>query len=417
MTTTARGEQAPTLHKVHLAEKVFNAPGGGWVGHITMTSGAQLQEPLPAKYKRMSPEEIAEKIAVAREKLGDKLVILGHHYQREEVIRWADLRGDSYKLCVDAAARPNAQWLMFCGVHFMAESADILSAPHQKVILPDLHAGCSMADMADIDQVEEAWDAMTAACAGQKIIPITYMNSAANLKAFVGRHGGAVCTSGNAQKIMDWALTPEKDGGAGGTKLLFFPDQHLGRNTAVLEMGFDLDDCLVWDPNQDMGGLTEDALRRAPILLWKGHCSVHGTFLPIHVDNIRKQHPGVHVVVHPECTYDVVVKADSYGSTEKIRNIIEAGKAGDVFAVGTEINLVSRLAQEYPDRTVLSLNPNVCVCSTMYRIDGPHMLWVMDNLLEGKVVNQIVVPEPIAGEAKLSLQRMMDIHQNGTTNV
>ena len=409
MTTMAQGEVAPTLNKVRLAEKVFGAPGGGWIGHITMSGGAQLQVPLPPKYTQMSPEAIVEQIAVAREKLGDRLVILGHHYQREEVIRWADLRGDSFKLCVDAAARPDAEFLIFCGVHFMAESADILSGPHQKVILPDLHAGCSMADMADIDQVEEAWESLMETCEGQKIIPITYMNSAANLKAFVGRNGGAVCTSSNAQKIMDWALTPEKDGGAGGTKLLFFPDQHLGRNTAVLEMGFDLDDCLVWDPHQDLGGQSADAIRHAPILLWKGHCSVHGTFLPIHVDNIRQQHPGVHVVVHPECTHEVVVKADSYGSTEKIRQIIAAGKPGDVFAVGTEINLVSRLAEEYPDRTVLSLNPNVCVCSTMYRIDGPHLLWVMDNLLEGQVVNQIVVPEPTASEAKLALQRMLDI--------
>ena len=266
-----------------------------------------------------------------------------------------------------------------------------------------------MADMADIEQVEEAWDALQQACAGQKIIPITYMNSAANLKAFVGRNGGSVCTSSNAKKIMDWAMTPVSEGGAGGEKLLFFPDQHLGRNTAVLEMGFSLDDCLVWDPKEDFGGHSQAELRAAPILLWKGHCSVHGTFLPIHISNIRKQHPGIHVVVHPECEYEVVVAADSYGSTEKIRQIIAAGKPGDTFAVGTEINLVSRLAQEYPDRTVLSLNPNVCVCSTMYRVDGPHLLWVMENLIEGKVVNQIIVPEPIASEAKLALQRMLDI--------
>ncbi|RYX81187.1 quinolinate synthase NadA [bacterium] len=374
-----------------------------------MERGAQLQVPLPEKYTRLSPDEIIQLIGEARAKLGTRLVILGHHYQREEVIRWADFRGDSFKLCKDAAARPEAEFLIFCGVHFMAESADILSAPHQKVILPDLHAGCSMADMADIDQVEEAWEALTEACDGQKIIPITYMNSAANLKAFVGRNGGSVCTSSNAKKIMEWALTPVAEGGAGGEKLLFFPDQHLGRNTAVLDMGFSLDDCLVWDPNQDMGGNTPEALQKAPILLWRGHCSVHGTFLPIHIRNIRKQHPGVHVVSHPECTYDVVLASDSYGSTEKIRQIIAAGKPGDVFAIGTEINLVSRLAQEYPDRTVLSLNPNVCVCSTMYRVDGPHLLWVMDNLLEGKVVNQIVVPEPIASEAKLALDRMIEL--------
>jgi quinolinate synthase len=261
--------------------------------------------------------------------------------------------------------------------------------------------------MADIDQVEEAWDSLLEACAGQKIIPITYMNSAANLKAFVGRNGGAVCTSSNAKRIMDWALTPVEQGGAGGEKLLFFPDQHLGRNTAVLEMGYSLDDCAVWDPHEDFGGQTSETLRSATILLWKGHCSVHGTFMPIHIDNIRKKYPGIHVVVHPECTYDVVVKSDSYGSTEKIRQIIAAGKPGDVFAVGTEINLVSRLAQEYPDRTVLSLNPNVCVCSTMYRVDGPHLLWVMENLIAGRVVNQIIVPEPIASEAKMALDRML----------
>jgi quinolinate synthase len=390
-------------------QKVHQPESGAWAGHITMESGAQLQLPLPPKYEAMSPEELAIEIAAAKQKLGDKCVILGHHYQREEVIRWADFRGDSFKLCKDAAACPNAEYIIFCGVHFMAESADILSAPHQKVILPDLHAGCSMADMADIDQVEEAWDALQEACAGIRIIPITYMNSAANLKAFVGRNGGAVCTSSNAKKIMDWALTPIDDGGAGGQKLLFFPDQHLGRNTAVLEMGFSLDDCAVWDPFQDLGGQTEETLRRCPILLWKGHCSVHGTFMPIHVDNVRKQYPGVHVVVHPECTYEVVTKADSYGSTEKIKQVIEAGKPGDIFAVGTEINLVSRLAVENPDKTVVGLNPSVCVCSTMYRVDAPHLLWVLDNLIAGRVVNQIVVPEPIASQAKLALQRMLDI--------
>jgi len=391
------------------AFKVSQPRSGAWAGHITMASGAELQVPLPQRYLEMNPEEMVIAIARAKERLGSRLVILGHHYQREEVIRWADFRGDSFKLCKDAAARPDAEFIIFCGVHFMAESADILSAPHQKVILPDLHAGCSMADMADIDQVEEAWDALQEVCVGQKIIPITYMNSAANLKAFVGRNGGAVCTSSNARKIMDWALKPVEQGGAGGEKLLFFPDQHLGRNTAVLEMGFSLDDCAVWNPFQDMGGQDAATLRRAPILLWKGHCSVHGTFMPIHVDNVRQRYPGIKVVVHPECTYEVVTKADAYGSTEQIKKIIEAGAPGDAFAVGTEINLVSRLAQENPDKTVVCLNPNVCVCSTMYRVDGPHLLWVMENLLEGRVVNQIMVPEPIAGQAKLALQRMLDI--------
>ncbi|HEX8236190.1 MAG TPA: quinolinate synthase NadA [Abditibacteriaceae bacterium] len=402
-TLQLQGQLADTFSKVHQPRE------GAWTGHITMESGAQLQVPLPPKYETMSEDELTLGIARAKEQLGSKLVVLGHHYQREEVIRWADFRGDSFKLCKDAAARPDAQYIIFCGVHFMAESADILSAPHQQVILPDLHAGCSMADMADIDQVEEAWDSLQEICGGQRIIPITYMNSAANLKAFVGRNGGAVCTSSNAKKIMDWALKPIEEGGAGGEKLLFFPDQHLGRNTAVLEMGFSLDDCAVWDPFQDNGGQSDETLRRSPILLWKGHCSVHGTFMPIHVDNVRKRYPGVQVVVHPECTHEVVVKADDYGSTEKIRNVVEAAPAGAVIAIGTEINLVSRLAQEYPDKTIVSLNPNVCVCSTMYRVDAPHMLWVMENLLEGRVVNQIIVPEPIAGEAKLALQRMLDI--------
>lgn len=382
---------------------------GAWTGHITMAGGAQLQVPLPPRYTELTPDEIAVASARAKECLGSRVVILGHHYQREEVIRWADFRGDSFKLCKDAAARPNADYIVFCGVHFMAESADILSAPHQKVILPDLHAGCSMADMADIDQVEEAWDALQAVCAGQRIIPITYMNSAADLKAFVGRHGGAVCTSSNARKIMQWALKPLDDGGAGGEKLLFFPDQHLGRNTALLEMGFKAEECVVWNPFEDLGGQDALTLRRAPILLWKGHCSVHGTFMPIHVDNIRQRYPGIKVIVHPECVHEVVLKADGYGSTEKIKQLIEAGQPGDTFAVGTEINLVSRLAQENPDKTVVCLNPNVCVCSTMYRVDGPHLLWVLENLVAGHVVNQIVVPEPIASQARLALQRMLDI--------
>jgi quinolinate synthase len=380
-----------------------------YTGHITKAAGAQLQVPIPQRYVEMSEDERRDAIRAAREKLGSRLVILGHHYQRADVIEWADLQGDSFKLCKDASARPEAEYIIFCGVHFMAEAADILSAPHQKVILPDLHAGCSMADMADIDQVEEAWEALADICPGQTIIPITYMNSSANLKAFVGRNGGSVCTSSNAKKIMEWALRPKDDGGAGGHKLLFFPDQHLGRNTAVLEMNFSLDDCAVWDPARDMGGQTEEKLQNSPILLWKGHCSVHGTFMPIHIDNLRKQYPGIQIIVHPECTYEVVSAADEHGSTEKIRKYVEAAPAGAVIAIGTEINLVKRLEKEHPDKTILSVNPNVCVCSTMYRVDGPHLLWVMENLLNGKVVNQIVVPEQIAIEAKMALQRMLDI--------
>jgi quinolinate synthase len=402
-TLELQGDLKTTFNKVHQPTE------GAWIGHISQEHGAELQVPLPPRYLEMSADEIAIQIARCKEVLGSRLVVLGHHYQREEVIRWADFRGDSFKLCKDAAARPDAEFIIFCGVHFMAESADILSAPHQKVILPDLHAGCSMADMADIDQVEEAWDSLLEVCEGQKIIPITYMNSAANLKAFVGRNGGAVCTSSNAKKIMEWALRPESEGGAGGEKLLFFPDQHLGRNTAVLEMGFSLDDCVVWNPFEDMGGNDESTLRASKILLWKGHCSVHGTFLPIHIDNIRKRYPGVQVIVHPECIHEVVKAADDYGSTEKIKKLVEAAPDGSTLAIGTEINLVSRLAVENPTKSVLSLNPNVCVCSTMYRVDGPHLLWVMENLIAGKVVNQIVVPEPIASQAKLALQRMLDI--------
>ena len=402
-TLELQGDLKTTFNKLHQSES------GAWVGHITEATGALLQPPLPQRYLDMSADELSIAIARAKEILGSKLVVLGHHYQREEVIRWADFRGDSFKLCKDAAASPDAEWIIFCGVHFMAESADILSAPHQKVILPDLHAGCSMADMADIDQVEEAWDSLLEVCVGQKLIPITYMNSAANLKAFVGRNGGAVCTSSNAKKIMEWALSPIEKGGAGGTKLLFFPDQHLGRNTAVLEMGFSLDDCVVWDPAEDLGGNDEAALRASSMLLWKGHCSVHGTFLPIHVENVRARYPGIQVIVHPECIHEVVKISDDYGSTEKIKKLVEDAPDGATIAIGTEINLVSRLAQEHPNKTIISLNPNVCVCSTMYRVDAPHLLWVMENLMNGKVVNQIVVPEPVASQAKLALQRMLDI--------
>ena len=407
-TLELQGDLKTTFNTLHQSG-LHQSDSGAWVGHISEATGALLQPPLPQRYLDMSQDELAVAIARAKEILGSKMVVLGHHYQREEVIRWADFRGDSFKLCKDAAASPNAEWIIFCGVHFMAESADILSSPHQKVILPDLHAGCSMADMADIDQVEEAWDSLLEVCVGQKIIPITYMNSAANLKAFVGRNGGAVCTSSNAKKIMQWALTPVSEGGAGGTKLLFFPDQHLGRNTAVLEMGFSLEDCVVWDPAEDLGGNTASTLRASSMLLWKGHCSVHGTFLPIHVENVRARYPGIQVIVHPECIYEVVKISDDYGSTEKIRNLVAAAPAGATIAIGTEINLVSRLALEYPDKNIISLNPNVCVCSTMYRVDAPHLLWVMENLMNGKVVNQIVVPEPVASEAKLALQRMLDI--------
>jgi quinolinate synthase len=361
----------------------------------------RLQLPLPERYTDASEDENARRVAQAKAALGDRVFILGHHYQRDEVIRFADARGDSYRLSVLAQQHPEAEYIVFCGVHFMAESADILMAPHQQVILPDLNAGCSMADMADIDEVEEAWEALEQVVDITRLVPITYMNSSAALKAFVGRHGGAVCTSTNAKAVIEWAL--EK-----GDKLLFFPDQHLGRNTGHA-LGFDESDMRVWDPRKELGGLSEADCKDATFLLWKGHCSVHQRFRPEHVRAFREQHPEGLVVVHPECARETVVLADQCGSTDFIIKTVEAAPAGTAIGIGTEIHLVQRLANEHPDKQIVSLDPLICPCSTMFRIDLPHLAWVLEKLVDGKVVNRITVDDQTAEWARVALQRMLDI--------
>jgi quinolinate synthase len=331
--------------------------------------------------------------------------VLGHHYQRDEVIQFADVTGDSFKLAREAAARPEAEYIVFCGVHFMAESADILTAEHQKVVLPDLAAGCSMADMARLAQVEDAWDALSDAGVVESVVPITYMNSSADIKAFVGRNGGAVCTSSNAEVAMRWAF--EQKGA--DTKVLFLPDQHLGRNTAVLKLGLTLDDCALWDPHKPDGGLTTEEIRAAKVLLWKGHCSVHGRFSAAVVDELRATVPDINILVHPECSYDVVTRADLVGSTEFIIKTIEAAPAGSSWAIGTELNLVNRLAEEHPDKSIVFLDKTVCYCSTMNRIDLPHLVWAMENLVAGQVVNVIEVDAETQKWAQVALQRMLDL--------
>jgi quinolinate synthase len=361
----------------------------------------RLQAPLPDGYTRASEDELVERIGAARSALGDRLVILGHHYQRDEVIRWADKVGDSFKLAKFAADNHAATDIVFCGVHFMAESADVLTADHQRVILPDLNAGCSMADMADIDQVEEAWDEIAATVAIDRVVPITYMNSSAALKAFVGEHGGAVCTSSNARAVLEWALSR-------GDKVLFFPDQHLGRNTGFT-MGYGAADMRVWNPHADFGGLEERDVKEATLLLWKGHCSVHQRFRPEHVVTARAEHPGVEVLVHPECAHEVVEMADRVGSTERIQEWVAQAAPGATIAIATEVHMVQRLAREHADKTIFTLDPLICPCSTMFRIDAPHLAWVLEHLVAGEVVNQIVVDACTAEWARVALQRMLDI--------
>ena len=361
----------------------------------------RLQTPLPERYRDASPEALDEMIRVAKETLGDRLFILGHHYQRDEVMKWADARGDSYRLSVLAQERPEADYIVFCGVHFMAESADILTADHQVVVLPDLNAGCSMADMADLDEVTEAWEALGDVVDTNRLVPITYMNSSAALKAFVGRNGGAVCTSTNARAILEWAFTQ-------GDKVLFFPDQHLGRNTGI-DMGYTHDDMLVWNPRFELGGLDAGAVRDATFLLWKGHCSVHQRFSPAHVEAFRAEHPDGIVIAHPECSHEVCSIADQVGSTDFIIKATQAAPAGSTIAIGTEIHLVNRLAAETPGKTIVSLDPLICPCSTMFRIDGPHLAWILENLVEGRILNQIAVDPETTEWAKVALQRMLDI--------
>jgi quinolinate synthase len=340
------------------------------------------------------------RIAVARQTLGDKLVILGHHYQRDEVIRFADFTGDSFKLSRQIASRPNADFIVFCGVHFMAESADVLCAPHQQVILPDLAAGCSMADMADPDQLATCWEELQQ-MGISGVVPVTYINSAASIKAFCGEHGGVVCTSSNAAATLEWAW-------ARGEKILFLPDQHLGRNTAY-KMGVPLDEMVVWDPNEVWGGLDPGQVQRARIILWKGHCSVHTRFTVRQIEQLRARHPGIRVIVHPEVPWDVVQAADDSGSTEYIIRQVTAGAPGSIWAVGTESHLVNRLSQQLTDRTVMSLEPFGCLCSTMFRVSPNHLLWILEGLVRGEVHNRIVVPADQKHWTKVALDRMLSI--------
>ena len=364
------------------------------------------QQPLPAIYQQLSDAELRLRISDAREKLGSRLIILGHHYQQEDVVRFADFAGDSFELSRKAAAQKEAEYVIFCGVHFMAESADILTRPEVKVILPDLGAGCSMADMASIDQTQECWAQLEETCPDQKIVPITYVNSSAAIKAFVGEHGGAVCTSSNARKVLEWALA---QGDGRPVKVLFFPDQHLGRNTAYA-MGYPLEKMVLWDPAKDLGGNAVALLHDAVFVLWKGHCSVHQLFRPEHVDEVRQKYPEMKVIVHPECDWHVVQKADMSGSTAQIVKTVEAAPAGSQWAIGTEVHLVDRLAKRFPDKKVIILSDCQCLCTTMYRIDLQHLCWAIENLAQGKVVNEIKVDEKTRRWATVALERMLAIH-------
>jgi len=347
-----------------------------------------------------SDPDLVERAKIARAALGDRAIVLGHHYQRDEVIEFADITGDSFKLAQAAQAQSSAEFVIFCGVHFMAESADILTSDRQKVILPDLAAGCSMADMATAAQVDECWKALTSLGIAEKTIPVTYMNSSAAIKSFTGEHGGTVCTSSNAKAAMTWAFTQ-------GEKILFLPDQHLGRNTAVKDLGLSLDDCVLWNPWKPMGGLTEEQIRNAKVLLWRGHCSVHGRFSKESIDDVRSRIPDVKILVHPECKHDVVTHADVVGSTEFIIKTIEAAPSGSSWAIGTEFNLVSRLAKAHPDKTIVFLDKTLCYCSTMNRIDLPHLVWAMESLVAGHVVNQITVDATVKKFSQLALERML----------
>ena len=368
-----------------------------------MNIATLTKTPVLEDYFGLSDAELHERIEAARRALGERLVILGHHYQRDDVICHADVTGDSFKLSKLAAQRSAAEYIVFCGVHFMAESADVLSAPHQKVILPDLGAGCSMADMASAEQVEDAWDQLASLgiLGDFRVMPITYMNSTAALKAFCGKNGGVVCTSSNAVPLFEQSLQ-EAD------KLFFFPDQHLGRNTGV-KFGIPLEQMVVWDPFQELGGNTEEDLRRARLILWKGHCSVHGRFRVSHVEQVRKETPGIKVLVHPECVREVVEKSDLNGSTEFIIKTLEAAPAGTSWAIGTEVNLVNRLVQRFPDKHIRLLAPDLCMCATMYRIAPQNLAWALESLVAGEVVNQISVPEETAHWARIALDRMLAI--------
>ncbi|ASY27046.1 quinolinate synthase NadA [Candidatus Planktophila versatilis] len=358
--------------------------------------GVSCSGELPAA----SDPTLVERAIAARATLGDRALILGHHYQRDEVIRFADITGDSFKLAQAAAEQSSAEFIFFCGVHFMAESADILTTEKQRVILPDLAAGCSMADMATANQVDQCWKDLEKLGVASRTTPVTYMNSSAAIKSFTGEHGGTICTSSNAQKSLEWAFAKSE-------KVLFMPDQHLGRNTAVLSLGLSLEDCVLWNPWKPMGGLTEDQIHGAKMILWRGHCSVHGRFSLDSIHEVRARIPGVQVIVHPECQYEVVSAADVVGSTEKIIQIVSQSAPGSKWAVGTELNLVSRLAANNPDKEVVFLDKTVCYCSTMNRIDLPHLVWSMESIIAGHIVNKIKVDPRVAKYAKLALEQML----------
>jgi quinolinate synthase len=368
------------------------------------------RQALPEKYLGLSDAEMDTRNAAARQTLGDRLVILGHHYQRDEVIRFADYTGDSFRLARQIASRPDADYIVFCGVHFMAESADILCAPHQQVILPDLAAGCSMADMADPEQLEACWEELQQ-MGISGVVPVTYINSAAAIKSFIGERGGTVCTSSNAMATLEWAFArPSTSLGPSGNKILFLPDQHLGRNTAY-KMGIPLDEMVVWDPHEIFGGLDPEQVRRAKMILWKGHCSVHERFTAKQIDTVRKQHPGIRVIVHPEVPWDVVQAADDAGSTEYILQTVRESAPGSVWAVGTEVHLVNRLANEVAgeNKTVISLDQFGCLCSTMFRVSPNHLLWILEELVNGRVHNRSVVPEEQKHWNRVALDRMLSI--------
>jgi len=363
---------------------------------LTSERGVSCSGELPAA----SDPTLIDRAIAARTALGDRALILGHHYQRDEVIQFADITGDSFKLAQAAAEQSSAEFIFFCGVHFMAESADILTSAKQRVILPDLAAGCSMADMATANQVNDCWKELEKIGVASRTTPVTYMNSSAAIKSFTGEHGGTICTSSNAQKSLEWAFSKSE-------KVLFLPDQHLGRNTAVLALGLSLDDCVLWNPWKPMGGLTEDQIRGAKMILWRGHCSVHGRFTRESIQEVRTRIPGVQVIVHPECQHEVVADADVVGSTEKIIQVVSQSAPGSKWAVGTELNLVSRLASQNPDKEVVFLDKTVCYCSTMNRIDLPHLVWSMESILAGHIVNQIKVDSRIAQYSKVALEQML----------
>ena len=358
--------------------------------------GVECPGDLPAP----SDPDLVRRAAEAKAALGDRVFVLGHHYQRDEVVQFADVTGDSFKLARDAAARPQAEFVVFCGVHFMAESADILTAPGQQVVLPDLAAGCSMADMATAEQVEQCWDTLTELGIDGRVIPVSYMNSSADIKAFTGRHGGTICTSSNAERALRWAFEQ-------GEQVLFLPDQHLGRNTAIRSLGLSPEDCVLYNPYKPNGGLTDDQLRNAKMILWRGHCSVHGRFTAECVDEVRERIPGVNVLVHPECRHEVVEKADYVGSTEYIIKTLEAAEPGSSWAIGTELNLVRRLANLHTDKQIVFLDKSVCYCSTMNRIDLPHLVWTLESLVAGKVVNRITVDPETARYSRVALEQML----------